>query len=126
MEWLILEKRNSKKEILEANKYRKYNRLKLTDAINKLPDSPHKRFKYKHYTDLIYKTIFGKTSKELKQERGIENKRCIDFLNAEELELIADLENKVAVLIEFGISYNEIKEKIKDISQPLKNIAWLI
>ena len=38
-------------------------------------------------------------------------------------KLIADLENKVAVLIEFGISYNEIKEKIKDISQPLKNIA---
>ena len=47
----------------------------------------------------------------------------MDFLNPEELELIADLENKVAVLIEFGISYNEIKNKIKDISQPLKNIA---
>ena len=112
-----------KEEILEANNYRKYNRLKLTDAINKLPDSPHKRFKYKHYTDLIYKTIFGKTSKELKKERGISHKRCMDFLNPEELELIADLENKVAVLIEFGISYNEIKNKIKGISQPLKNIA---
>lgn len=123
MELLNLERIYCKEEILEANNYRKYNRLKLTDAINKLPDSPHKRFKYKHYTDLIYKAIFGKTSKELKKERGIFNKRCMDFLNPEELELIADLENKVAVLIEFGISYNEIKNKIKDISQPLKNIA---
>lgn len=123
MELLNLERIYCKEEILEANNYRKYNRLKLTDAINKLPDSPHKRFKYKHYTDLIYKTIFGKTSKELKKERGISHKRCMDFLNPEELELIADLENKVAVLIEFGISYNEIKNKIKGISQPLKNIA---
>lgn len=123
MELLNLERIYCKEEILEANNYRKYNRLKLTDAINKLPDSPHKRFKYKHYTDLIYKTIFGKTSRELKKERGISKKRCMDFLNPEELELIADLENKVAVLIEFGISYNEIKNKIKDISQPLKNIA---
>ena len=123
MELFLLKKRNYEEELLEANKYRNYTRLKLTDAINKLPDSPHKKFKFKHYTDLIYKTIFGKTSKELKTERGIQSKCCMDFLNSLELELIAELENKVAVLIEFGISYKEIKEKIKDLSKPLKNIA---
>ena len=57
-----MKKRSYEEKLLEANKYRKYTRLKLTDAINKLPDSPHKKFKFKHYTDLIYKTIFGKTS----------------------------------------------------------------
>lgn len=114
-----MKKRTIEEELLEANNYRRYNRLKLTDAINKLPDSPHKKFKFKHYTDLIYKTIFGKTSKELKEER----KCCVGFLNSFELEMVAELENKVAVLIEFGISYKKIKEKIKDLSQPLKNIA---
>lgn len=118
-----MKKINHEEKLLEANKYRKYTRLKLTDAINKLPDSPHKKFKFKHYTDLIYKTILGKTSKELKTERGIKSKCCMEFLNSLELELIAELENKVAVLIEFGISYKEIKEKIKDLSKPLKNIA---
>ncbi len=38
----------------------------LTDTIKmKIADSPHKRFAYPNYTNLIYCTLFGKTAKDL-------------------------------------------------------------
>ena len=47
----------------------------LTDTIKmKIADSPHKRFAYPNYTNLIYRTLFGKTAKELEQEYSVKPK----------------------------------------------------
>lgn len=86
----------------------------LTDAINLLPDSPHKKFKYKHYTELVYKTAFGMNTKELKIKLDIpmdENLR--DYLTESQLKKIQKIENQVASLVELGYEYKEVKEILK-------------
>lgn len=45
-------------------------RQDLLHAIKMLPDSPHKQWKYKQYTDLAYIVALGKTAKQLKAERA--------------------------------------------------------
>jgi phage regulator Rha-like protein len=83
----------------------------LTNAIQALPDSPHKQMKYKHYTDLVYKTLFGKNSKQLREE--FELKKSDDLRNrfsAEELDQILKLERQVSVLIDLGYDYAQIKD----------------
>ena len=59
----------------------------LTDTIKmKITDSPHKRFAYPNYTNLIYRTLLGKTAKELEQEYGVKSKENLrDFFTGEDL-----------------------------------------
>lgn len=93
-----------------AKMERKPLRLDMTDAIKALPDSPHKTMKYKHYTDLAYKTAFGKSAKQLRKERGAPEKAVAsDYMTAEEIEAAAKMENRIAVLIDLGMDYQKIK-----------------
>lgn len=102
-----LMRRRAQKEI------RKPVRLSLTDTIKALPDSPHKQFKYKQYTDLAYKIAIGKTAKQIRQERGADKKdTASDFQTGKELKAVSDMENRISVLIELGMSYAEIKERL--------------
>lgn len=57
----------------------------LTDTIKmKVSDGPHKKFMYPNYTKLIYKTIFGKTFKELQKEFDVKGKESIrEYLTTE-------------------------------------------
>lgn len=83
----------------------------MTDAIKELPETPHKKFKYKIYTDMIYKAVSGKTAKALKEIRGYKkDAKPQEYLTAEELKKVANLENRVTVLIESGLEYDEIKK----------------
>lgn len=92
---------------------RKPIRLSMTDAIKALPDSPHKGFKYKQFTDLAYKIALGKTAKKVREERNANIKdNASDFLTAKELQAVANIENKIAVMIELGMEYKEIKERL--------------
>lgn len=60
---------------------RKPIRLSMTDAIKALPDSPHKGFKYKQFTDLAYKIALGKTAKQIRTERNADIKdNASDYL----------------------------------------------
>ena len=71
--------------------------------------------RYVHYTNLVYKAVTGKNAKELKLERGYPTKaEPIEFLTATELELVTKLDNKVSVLIELGMNYEQIKKAIKE------------
>lgn len=82
----------------------------LTNAIQSLPDSPHKSMKYKHYTDLVYKIIFNKNSKQLREEYGIGAKDSLrDYFTAEQIVEIQRLENQIGVLIDLGNDYQTIK-----------------
>lgn len=82
----------------------------LTNAIQSLPDSPHKSMKYKHYTDLVYKIVFNKSSKQLREEYGIGAKDSLrDYFMASQITDIERLENQIGVLIDLGNDYQTIK-----------------
>jgi phage regulator Rha-like protein len=82
----------------------------LTNAIQGLPDSPHKSMKYKHYTDLVYKIVFNKNSKQLREDYGITAKDSLrDYFTADQITEIERLENQIGVLIDLGNDYKSIK-----------------
>lgn len=68
---------------------------------------------YSTYTDVIYKSIFGKTSKQLREEFGISKKDNLrDCFTEEDLRKIQNAEMLVSSLIGYGWGYSEIKEFI--------------
>ncbi len=87
----------------------------LTDTIKmKVPDIPHKKFAYPNYTKLIYKTLFGKTMKELQEQYGVKGKESIrDYVTADELKQIESMEMLVSSLINCGWGYDQIKNFIQ-------------
>lgn len=83
----------------------------LTDAINNLPDSSHKKFKYKQFTDLVYKIVFSKNTNQLREQFGITKKEELrDYFNADELKKVEALENQISVLISLGNDYSTVKQ----------------
>lgn len=84
----------------------------LTDTIKmKIADSPHKRFAYPNYTNLIYRALFNKTAKELEQEYGVKAKENLrDFFTGEDLARVQSMEMLVSSLINCGWGYTEIKD----------------
>jgi phage regulator Rha-like protein len=88
-------------------------RLSMTDSIkNYLPESPNKKFKYKHFTDLVYKKVFGMNKKQLQAELGHEVDNLRDICTTEELQRFVDYENEISVLLKYGSEYKEIKEML--------------
>lgn len=90
-------------------------RRELTDAIKDNADLSTNKWAYKQYTDLAYKCVVGKTAQQIKRERGIEAYApAVAFMTAEELERIAKVSNQIAVLIDLGMEYKEIKERLAE------------
>ena len=68
---------------------------------------------YSTYTDVIYKSIFGKNAKQLRDEFGISKKESMrDYFSEEELVKVQNAEMLVSALVGYGWGYNEIKEFI--------------
>lgn len=68
---------------------------------------------YSTYTNLIYKSIFGKDAKHLREEYGISKKDELrDCFSAEELQQIQKAEMLVSSLVEYGWGYDEVKDFI--------------
>lgn len=66
---------------------------------------------YSTYTNVIYKSAFGKDSKQLREEYGISKKDNLrDCLAEEELRQVQNAEMMVSGLIGYGWGYNEIKD----------------
>lgn len=66
---------------------------------------------YATYTNTIYKTIFDKNAKQLREEYGLSAKDNIqDYLSEEELQLIQSKEMLVSGLIGCGWEYDQIKD----------------
>lgn len=98
-------------------------RLNLTESIKALPESPNKRFKYKQYTDLVYKFIFNKNSKQLREMYGIGEKETPrNYFTADEFEKVTKLEHQVSTLIELEMTYEEIKELLNKKFAAIKNV----
>ena len=88
-------------------------RVSMTDAIKALPDSPHKALKYGQYTDLAYKLALGRTARQLRKDRGADKRATAsDYMTAEEISLVAEVENKIGVLIGIGMSYQQVKASL--------------
>lgn len=88
----------------------------LTDTIKmKIADSPHKRFAYPNYTNLIYRTLFGKSAKELEQEYGVKPKEYLrDYFTGSDLERVQSMEMLVSSLINCGWGYEQIKNFVSE------------
>lgn len=98
----------------------------LTNAIQALPDSPHKGMKYKHYSDLVYKIVFDKNAKQLRDEYGIDKKGDLrNRFTAEELDKVLKLEKQASVLIELGQDYKTIKQTLTDYYSKISNIKLI-
>jgi Rha family phage regulatory protein len=91
-------------------------RLSMTDHIRDyLPDTPHKKFRYKHFTDLVYKKIFGYGKKRLVEIHG-DFDSLRDICTVDELKQIQDIENEISILLKYGDSYSGIKSKLFGVS----------
>ncbi|MDX5583647.1 MAG: Rha family transcriptional regulator [Aureibaculum sp.] len=87
-------------------------RLSMTDAIKEhLPETPNKKFKYKHFTDLVYKIVLGMNTKQIKDQFG-EFKSLREICTDSQLVQIQGIENEISVLIKYGMTYKEIKDKL--------------
>ena len=103
-----------RKELLNvrvAKAERKPVRLGMTDAIKALPDSPHKKFKYNQYTDLAYRAALGKSARQIREERGADRTAAAsDYMSADEIAAVSNMENRIAVLLDVGMEYQQIKD----------------
>lgn len=68
---------------------------------------------YSVYTDVIYKVVFGKNAKQLREYYGIsKTDKLRDCFTAEELEKVKSIEMIVSGLMNFGWGYDDIKDFI--------------
>lgn len=94
----------------------KIERKRMTTAIkNYLPETPNKRFAYPNYTNMIYTVLFGKTAKELKQERNVKDNDLLrDSFEGEELTRVSEAETIVTALISLGFNHDYIKIQLQN------------
>lgn len=75
---------------------------------------------YSTYTDIVYRAVFGKTAKQLREEYGIDKKANLrDYFTVEELEKVQSIEMIISGLVNCGWGYNEIKEFITNPTKKL-------
>lgn len=78
---------------------------------------------YSTYTDIIYKVVFGKRAKELREEYGITKKDNLrDWFSSEELAKVQSVEMVVSGLVNCGWGYDDIRNFIANDSRKLITI----
>lgn len=87
----------------------------MTDAIKEvIPETTHKKFAYPNYTNLVYKIIFGKNTKQLKSEKGLLQEANIrEYLTSEELTKVEMVEGLVKTYLYAGLEYEQIKNVLR-------------
>lgn len=118
------------KEIIEQRHRTELERAKgiavrqaLTKAIQQSNENDRMHgHAYSTYTNVIYKSIFGKDASKLREEFGISKKDNLrDCFSEEELKQIQNAEMLVSSLMGYGWGYDEIKDFV--ISKANKMIA---
>lgn len=91
-------------------------RQALTKAIQQSNENERMHgHAYSTYTDVIYKSLFGKSAKQLREEFGITKKENLrDFFSEDDLRQIQNAEMLVSSLVGYGWGYSEIKNFILD------------
>lgn len=100
-------------------------RQALTKAIQQSGENERTHgHAYSLYTDLIYKTVFGKNAKQLREEYRITKKDNLrDLFAQEELAKVKSVEMVISGLVNCGWGYNEIKEFVTDNTRKLIAVA---
>lgn len=81
----------------------------LTDSIKEFLESP-KWTDYKNFTDLVYKNLFDKNTKKIREENGLHKKANVrEYLNQSDLDRVKELEKEISVLLSYGFDYHKIK-----------------
>lgn len=93
----------------------KVDRKRMCTALAEyLPDSKNKKFAFPNYTNMIYKIIFGKTAKQLKEERNMSSNDLLrDSFDKEELKLVDEFETIVTALLSLGFNYEYIQTQLQ-------------
>lgn len=96
-------------------------RQALTNALKESNENERMHgFAYSTYTDMIYRNLFGKTAKQLREENGLSKKENLrDYFTAEELKKVQSKEMLISGLIDCGWGYQEIKDFVMNKSNRL-------
>lgn len=89
-------------------------RQALTNALKESNENERMHgHAYSTYTNVIYKSIFRKSAKQLREEYGIEKKDNLrDCFSEEELKSVQSAEMLVSSLVNYGWGYDQIKDFI--------------
>lgn len=89
-------------------------RQSLTKAIQQSNENERMHgHAYSTYTDIVYKSVFGKSARQLREEYGVSKKENLrDLFSREELGKVQSVEMIVSGLVNCGWGYNEIKDFI--------------
>lgn len=86
----------------------------LTETINKYLENPM-WFIYKHFTDLVYKSLYGESCKKIRERHGLGKKENIrPYLEEDDLKKVEEREQEVSLLITYGFDYKKIKKMISN------------
>ena len=90
-------------------------RQSLTKALQQSQENERMHgHAYSTYTNCIYKVLFDKNAKQLREELGISPKENLrDYLSTEDLRAIQSMECLVSGLVDCGWGYDQIKEYIQ-------------
>lgn len=90
-------------------------RQSLTKALQQSTENERMHgHAYSTYTNCIYKVLFGKNTKQLREEFGIGQKENLrDYLSEEQLRAIQSMECLVSGLGDCGWGYDQIREFIQ-------------
>lgn len=90
-------------------------RQSLTKALQQSTENERMHgHAYSTYTNCIYKVLFDKNAKQLRESFGIKkNDNIRDYLAEEELRAVQSMECLVSGLVDCGWSYTQIKEFIQ-------------
>lgn len=91
-------------------------RQSLTKALQQSTENERMHgHAYSTYTNCIYKVLFGKNTKQLREEFGIGQKENLrDYLSEEQLRETQSMECLVRGLVDCGWGYDQIRETILD------------
>lgn len=89
-------------------------RKELTTKIQSLLGN--EQHKYIAFTQMLYKTVFGKSVNELREYYDADKKKSPkDFMPAEDLQRLKVAEQKAVTLLELGYDYYQVKEKLNEL-----------
>lgn len=96
-------------------------RQALTKAIQQSNENERMHgHAYSTYTDIIYKAVFGKRAKELREEYGVTKQDNLrDFFSKEELAKVQSVEMVVSGLVNCGWGYDDVKSFVTNDSRKL-------
>ena len=98
-------------------------RQALTNALQPSQENERRHgHAYSTYTNIIYKAVFGKDAKHLREEYGLSKKENLrNYFSEEELKAVQSVEMIVSGLVNCGWGYDQIKEFV--LNQNLKMLA---